>query len=168
MIREVKSSEIEVLCELSRQTFIETFAAVNTPKDLQDYLDQNLTVEKLTAEFSQPHSFFYFLEKEGEIAGFLKLNVAEAQTEYQQDDSLEVERIYIKQAFQGQGCGKELFAFALEQARKLGKQKVWLGVWEHNEKALKFYQRHGFHQIDAHTFWMGDDPQTDYIYQLEL
>lgn len=125
-------------------------------------------MEKLTAEFNQPHSYFYFLEKEGEIAGFLKLNLAEAQTEYQQDDSLEVERIYIKQAVQGQGCGKELFAFALDQARKLGKQKVWLGVWEHNEKALKFYQRHGFYQIDAHTFWMGDDRQTDYIYQLEL
>ena len=93
MIREVKSSEIDVLCEVSRQTFIETFAAVNTPKDLQDYLDQNLTVEKLTAEFNQPHSYFYFLEKEGEIAGFLKLNLAEAQTEYQQEDSLEVERI---------------------------------------------------------------------------
>ncbi|MBM6936895.1 GNAT family N-acetyltransferase, partial [Enterococcus cecorum] len=48
MIREVKRSEIDVLCELSRQTFIETFAAVNTPKDLQDYLQRNLTVEKLT------------------------------------------------------------------------------------------------------------------------
>ena len=88
MIREVKRSEIDVLCEVSRQTFSETFAAVNTPKDLQDYLDQNLTVEKLTAEFEQPHSYFYFLEKEGEIAGFLKLNLAEAQTEYQQDHRL--------------------------------------------------------------------------------
>ena len=87
MIREVKSSEIDVLCELSRQTFIETFAAVNTPKDLQDYLQRNLTVEKLTAEFNQPHSYFYFLEKEGEIAGFIKLNLAEAQTEYQQEDA---------------------------------------------------------------------------------
>ena len=70
MIREVKSSEIDVLCELSRQTFIETFAAVNSPKDLQDYLDQNLTVEKLTAEFNQPHSFFYFLEKRAKLLVF--------------------------------------------------------------------------------------------------
>ncbi|HJF19290.1 MAG TPA: GNAT family N-acetyltransferase [Enterococcus columbae] len=168
MIRKVEITELEKLCELSRQTFIETFAKDNQAKDLEDYIAQNLTVEKLRSELLNPNSFFYFVEYEGIIAGFLKLNINQAQTEYQTDDSLEVERIYVKQAFQGKGCGKELFDFAISKTKELAKKRIWLGVWEHNHKALKFYQRYVFKQIDRHTFWMGTDAQTDYIYQLML
>ena len=165
MIEEVKSTEVNKLCEISQETFVETFAPVNTPKDLQDYLAQNLTIEKLQQEVANPESFFYFLKKEGAIAGFIKLNVGQAQTEYQSADSMEIERIYVKQQFQGQGCGQELFTFALKKAKDFGKKRVWLGVWEYNTKAISFYQKQGFQQFDQHNFWMGDDPQTDLIYQ---
>ena len=57
---------------------------------------------------------------------------------------------------------------ALTLAREQGKSYVWLGVWEKNEKAIRFYNKNGFYKISTHTFVIGDDAQTDYIMRLDL
>ena len=49
-------------------------------------------------------------------------------------DALEIERIYIRHAFQNQGLGEILYNLAKTKATLLGKKQVWLGVWEYNRK----------------------------------
>ena len=83
-------------------------------------------------------SRYFFILVDGEKAGFLKTNVGSAQTEQHLDNAFEIQRIYISQAFQGMGLGKKLFEFALQEARDLGCDWVWLGVWERNFKAQIF------------------------------
>ena len=113
---------------------------------------------------------FFFLRvlEDGTFAGYLKLNEAPAQTELHDRAALEIERIYVAREFQGLGFGKRLMDRALAEARSRKKAYVWLGVWENNEKALRFYRSYGFYPAGTHVFVMGDDAQTDYLMRKDL
>ena len=102
------------------------------------------------------------------MAGYLKLNEAPAQTDVRDAQSLEIERIYVSKDFQGEGLGRYLLEKATSIAMRREKKYIWLGVWEKNEKALRFYKRNGFCPIGAHVFMIGDDEQTDYLMRKDL
>ena len=150
------------------ETFTDTFAAHNTPEDMQAYLDKAYDTEKLKEELSAEGSTFYFLYDDEERVGYMKFNVDVALTEDRGADSLEVERIYIRPAFKRKGLGRFLIDKAIEIARTQGKQLIWLGVWEHNVNAIAFYEKMGFVHTGAHSFFMGDDEQTDFIMTKKL
>lgn len=155
--------DLSRLQEISYETFNETFKEQNSPENMEAYLEKAFNRKQLETELSQRSSQFYFVEIDGETAGYLKVNTDEAQTEEMGDEALEIERIYIRSPFQKQGLGKYLFNKALEVAMKQNKKKIWLGVWEKNEKAIAFYKKMGFVQTGAHSFYMGDEEQTDFI-----
>lgn len=79
------------------------------------------------------------------------------------DDALEVERIYIRTKFKRNGLGKYLITLAEDIAISKNKKVIWLGVWEHNPNAIAFYEKMGFIYTSSHSFFMGDEEQTDYI-----
>lgn len=79
------------------------------------------------------------------------------------DETLEIERIYIKKKFQKHGLGKYLLNKSIDIAMEHNKKKIWLGVWEKNENAIVFYKKIGFEQAGSHSFYMGDEEQTDFI-----
>ncbi len=160
--------DLYVLQNFSRRLYFETFAEANTPENMQAYLDHAFALEKLREELLNPHSSFVFLYCNSELAGYMKLNEACAQTDVHDDESLEIERIYVDKKFQGEGLGRALMSRAIDTAAERGKKYVWLGVWEKNEKALRFYERTGFRQVGTHVFVMGDDAQTDCIMRKDL
>lgn len=162
-IEECTPDDLTVLQKLSHDTFDETFRDQNTPENMEAYLKTAFTREKLALELMHPASQFFFIFHEDEIAGYLKVNTGTAQTEEMGDETLELERIYISRNFQKLGLGKILLDKVLQIARSSGKKKVWLGVWEYNSKALEFYKRKGFALVSAHSFFMGDEEQTDLI-----
>jgi ribosomal protein S18 acetylase RimI-like enzyme len=162
------SDDIHTLREVAYETFDETFRDQNTAESMSAYLETAFALEQLQKELTHPSSQFYFVIYDGDVAGYLKVNVDDAQTEAMGEDALEIQRIYIKRRYQKLGLGKLLYHKALEIARELGKKRVWLGVWERNENALAFYRKMGFEQTGAHSFYMGDEEQTDYIMSLVL
>ena len=127
------------------------------------YLEKAFSLEQLQKELGNRSSQFFLIYFNHEVAGYLKLNMDDAQSEEMGPDSLEIERIYIKSEFQKQGLGKYLFNQAVEIADKHKKSKLWLGVWEKNENAIAFYERLGFVQTGTHSFYMGDEEQVDLI-----
>lgn len=167
-LRKATLEDLDALASISIQTFADTFGAANDPKTLADYLEQAYNKDRLAKELANPNSAFYLLYVDGQLAGYLKLNVSEAQSELQDPSALEVERIYVDRRFQKQGLGAVLMDFAIEQAKEKGKDYIWLGVWEKNANALAFYKRNGFYQIGAHDFVMGDERQTDYMMRKDL
>ena len=167
-LHKVTLDAIEMLYTISRQTFIDAFAKQNQAENMEIYLNNNLTIPKLLNEIQNPNSSFYFASKQEEILGYLKVNEFDAQTELQDPNALEIERIYILQAYQGQHVGMLLMTKALELAKAKHKQYVWLGVWEENLKALSFYEKIGFIAFGAHIFQMGSDPQKDILMKLEI
>lgn len=160
--------EAELLQNISIQTFTETFAAVNTPENMQAYIRDYLNIEKIKSELSNPDSAFYFARLEGNIIGYLKLNFSTAQTELKDQQAIEIERIYVSQSFLGKGIGNLLLEHAIQVAQQSNATYVWLGVWEENKRAIAFYQKNGFVAFDKHIFMLGNDAQTDMMMKREL
>lgn len=167
-IRPIGLPDIIALQAISRQTFVETFSDQNTVANMNQYLREKLSLEKLTAELNDPDSMFFFVEENQQPIGYLKLNKGKAQTELNEADALEIERIYVLQAYLGKNIGQLLFNKALAVANELGASYVWLGVWEENPRAIRFYEKNGFVEFDRHLFKLGDDEQTDIMMKLTL
>jgi len=162
-IQKCTLEDLRKLQEISVETFTETFKDQNSADNLNAYLDRALNIKQLEKELSNPFSQFFFVYFNHEVAGYLKLNTNDAQSEVMDDESLEIERIYIRNKFQKNGLGKHLLNKAIETAMENGKKKIWLGVWENNENAVAFYKKMGFVQTGSHSFHMGDEEQIDLI-----
>jgi ribosomal protein S18 acetylase RimI-like enzyme len=167
-IKRLISADAETLLHLSRKTFFDAFARLNNAADMEAYASTAFTLQKYEEELSNPDSHFYFAVADNDTAGYIKLNYNAAQTELQDPNALEVERIYILQEFQGQQIGKHLLDFAIQTAIDKKFSYVWLGVWEHNNKAINFYKSKGFTQFGSHPFVLGTDEQTDILMRKEL
>ncbi|MFO7977838.1 MAG: GNAT family N-acetyltransferase [Bacteroidales bacterium] len=162
-IRTATIKDVGILNEIGRQTFEETFRDTNTSENLTRYLDESFNQEQLMRELSHPSSFFYLATREDLVVGYLKLNVGDAQTEFSQQGGLEIERIYVIKEYWGKSVGQALLDYALGIAAGQKNSFVWLGVWEKNYRALRFYRKNGFVPFDQHIFQVGDDPQTDLL-----
>ena len=167
-IRKISVEDLFLLQAISRRTFIETFAKVNTENDMNQYLIGSFNDERLTGELLDPESEFYFAEVNGQPAGYLKLNFGDAQTDIQDKNAMELERIYVLKDFLGKQIGQILLDKTFQRARETGVDYVWLGVWEHNHRAKKFYAKNGFVEFGLHDFWLGSDKQTDLMMRLEI
>lgn len=167
-LKKCTANDLDELRALSEQTYYDTFAAMNTPENMAAYLKEAFAPEKLAAELADPASSFYFLYADGALAGYLKLNEAPSQTDINDAATLEIERIYVHAHYQGLGLGRFLMTQAIQMAKARKKRAVWLGVWEKNARALRFYRANGFAPIGTHSFTMGDEVQTDFIMQKEL
>ncbi|MDF2790171.1 MAG: negative regulation of sporulation protein [Neobacillus sp.] len=155
--------DLSMLQEISYETFIETFKDQNSPENMNAYLERAFNLKQLEKELSTISSQFFFVYLNNEVAGYLKVNTQDAQSENMGEDSLEIERIYIRAKFQKLGLGKYLINKAIEIAEEQEKNKIWLGVWEKNENAIAFYKKLGFVQAGRHSFYMGDEEQIDFI-----
>lgn len=161
VIRKIGLQELDRLRSLSRTTFQETFADGNKGEDLKKYIDEAFSAEKLSAELSDARSHFYFAEESGRALGYLKVNTSGSQTELQDEQAVEIERIYVLKEVYGKKVGQALFEQAMDLAQERGADYVWLGVWERNERAIAFYRKNGFEAFSKHAFKLGDDEQTD-------
>jgi len=161
IINKASAEDVEIVQSLGTQTFSETFAEDNTEEAMKKYLEESFNTEKIKSELNNPDSHFYIAWEEDNPVGYLKVNTGNAQTELQDDASLEIERIYVKKSHHGKKVGQLLYDQALETARQLSKSYLWLGVWEENLRALNFYKKNGFVEFDKHIFRLGEEEQTD-------
>lgn len=167
-IRKATLNDIDRLQDIGRTTFSETFSAGNTVENMKGYLEVGFSKDKLTAELDNKDSEFYFAELDGRTVGYLKLNMGQAQTELKDDKALEIERIYVLREFHGKNVGQVLYEKAIEIARHIHADYVWLGVWEANPRALQFYRKNGFVEFGKHIFKLGSDEQTDIMMKRQL
>lgn len=167
-IRKVTVADLSTLKEISIKTFTDTFGKQNTAKNLHDYLEESYNDSQLKQELENDDSAFYFIFVDHQLAGYLKVNSDNAQSESMDENHFEVERIYILPAFKHFGLGKQLINYAIKLTKVANKKVIWLGVWERNFAAQGFYNHLGFQRISEHSFYMGTDPQTDYILEKSI
>ncbi|GAA0848634.1 ribosomal protein S18 acetylase RimI-like enzyme [Paenibacillus sp. LBL] len=163
IIKKCTLEDSRQLQEIGYETFNETFKDQNSPGNINAYLERAFNLEQIEKELSNKFSQFFFVYFNNEVAGYLKVNTNDEQSEEMGDESLEIERIYIKSKFQKHGLGKYLLNQAKDIAVESNKKKLWLGVWEKNKNAIAFYEKMGFVQTGTHTFYMGDERQIDFI-----
>ncbi len=162
-IKKCTLEESRELQEISHETFNETFKHKNSSGNMNAYLERAFNLKQLEEELSNNSSQFFFVYFNNEVAGYLKVNIDDAQSEEMGDESLEIERVYVRNKFQKLGLGKYLLNKAMEIAMERKKNIIWLGVWGKNENAISFYKKKGFVQTGAHSFYMGDEEQVDFI-----
>jgi ribosomal protein S18 acetylase RimI-like enzyme len=111
----------------------------------------------------QETSFYFVYDRSGVIAYF-KLNFNIDPLQQPDLKSMELQRLYVFATRQSVGLGAQIMDFIKALAISLNYRHIWLGVWEHNTKAIQFYKRHGFIKTGEHPFLLGHDLQTDHIY----
>jgi len=166
--RRCTALDLQTLADLSSETFIAAFQAANDPADFKEYIDRAFHPVTLEKELHTPGTQFYFVLEGNRIVGYFKLNQDGAQTELQDAESMELERIYVLKAFQGKGLGAQILQEVIHLARQADKKYLWLGVWEHNPGAIRFYLRQNFQKFGEHPYYIGSDKQTDWLLRLEL
>ncbi|MGI6153226.1 MAG: GNAT family N-acetyltransferase [Christensenellaceae bacterium] len=160
--------DLAQLCKIADQTYRETFEAHNTRADMDAYTAQAFSARQLALELACPYSAFFFATEGGMPVGYLKLNDGPAQTEPDMDGSVEIERIYTLRAYHGKGLGRRILDHAIGCAVEKAKAFLWLGVWEHNHRAIRFYEKNGFTCFGKHPFLLGEDVQTDLLMRKNL
>lgn len=167
-IRPASPLDLVALQAIGRKTFAETFAASNSAENLAAYLEEGFSEDKLGAELRNENSQFYFALQKEDVIGYLKVNWGDAQSENQDPNALEIERIYVLQQYHGTQVGVLLYEQALAIAKARKAPYIWLGVWEENPRAIRFYQKQGFVEFGEHIFQLGDDAQRDVLMKLEI
>lgn len=167
-IRKITLTDINELQQIGKLTFAETFSSVNSEENMKAYLEKGFSLKKLTQELEDQNAEFYFAELDKATIGYLKVNVGQSQTEIKDKNALEIERIYVLKEFHGKKVGQMLYdkAIALANEKQVG--YVWLGVWEENSRAIRFYEKNGFTAFDKHIFKLGNDEQTDIMMKRKL
>ena len=157
-----------MLAELGAKTFYDTFARDNTPENIASYLKASFSIEIQFHELSEPDNVFLIVESEKIPTGYAQLIINSGDQWIHRKKPLEIRRIYALQEYLGKGVGKELMQATIREARQRACDCVWLGVWEKNQRAIDFYEKWGFRKVGTHLFSVGNDPQNDYVMELEM
>jgi ribosomal protein S18 acetylase RimI-like enzyme len=168
VIRTAANDDAALLAKLSATTFRCTFAQDNTPEDMEAYLTENFSLEKLGQELADPVATFFIAEVSGKPLGYAKLHAGAPEESVTGPRPIELVRLYVLPEGIGQGIGARLMTQCIETAASRGFETLWLGVWEHNPRAIGFYRKWGFEEVGSHVFQLGSDAQTDLILQKSL
>ncbi len=167
-MKKVELSDVEKLRKISIETFKDTFGEDNSENDLEEMFENNYGIDQLKKEVSDANTDFEFIYVDNKLAGYLKINIDDAQSEDMGKEYLEVERIYIRKSFKRCGLGSKFMNYAIDTAKKSGKKYIWLGVWENNSNAINFYKVKGFTPFSEHIFVVGSDEQRDILMKKEI
>jgi ribosomal protein S18 acetylase RimI-like enzyme len=159
-IRHATPEDAAALAELGARTFRDAFAAQNRAEDMDAYVAQTYGEAQQRRELEDPENVTLLVERDGVLIGFAQLR--------RDADSVEIARFYVDRGHHGAGIAQELMQRCVDAARDLGAYVLWLGVWEHNPRAIRFYEKCGFVDIGSHPFLIGSDLQTDRLMSLVI
>jgi diamine N-acetyltransferase len=164
VVRPAVAADASELSELAERTFRDAFSDLNTPENMDLHCAAAFSPAAQAAEIANPAIHTVVAESTGRLVAFAQVHLhSEPPAFVSVSPSVELHRIYVDQAFHGTGLARALMAYALEKAEEQGAAAVWLGVWEHNPRAIRFYQRLGFAEVGDHVFVVGTDPQRDLV-----
>ena len=170
LIRQAVPEDAKVLTDLAYTTFWDAFAhhPKNAPDDLNHYMRQAFNREQITVELADAKNIFLIAEVGDEAAGYSKIIIDNIEPGITAERPVELSRLYSHQKHLGQGVGQRLMEACFKRARAEDRDVMWLGVWEYNPRAQRFYEKNGFRVVGSHVFLLGKDPQTDLLMQREL
>lgn len=167
-IRFASGSDAELIADLSRQTFYDSYAKYNTKSNIDKFMNEQFTRQKLMDEVDQPwHTFFLAFIKD-EPVGYVKLREGSVPLNLVNQSCIEIARIYSVQHTIGKGVGKKLMETCIDIATQKRKKVLWLGVWKKNQRAIDFYTQWGFQIFGEQKFLLGGDEQTDWLMKKEV
>ncbi|HLK28475.1 MAG TPA: GNAT family N-acetyltransferase [Puia sp.] len=162
-IRYATAADAEFIAGLSHRTFFDTFSAHNSKENMDKFMSEQFSRQRLMDEVGEPDNIFFLAYLDDEPVGYVKMKDGKTPIELGNESAIEIARIYAEQKTIGKGIGKALMLKCFEIAKEKNKKLIWLGVWELNQTAISFYKKFGFEQFGSHIFMLGDDVQTDFL-----
>jgi len=163
IIRHATPADAELIADLSRQTFYESFAAFNTREDIDKFMNEQFTKAALMKEVITPGNIFLLAYIDNQVKGYARMKESENPAELGNIEAIEIARIYACTNAIGKGIGKTLMQKCIDIAKENKKQIIWLGVWQKNQRAIDFYLKWGFEIFSEHDFVLGNDVQCDWL-----
>jgi ribosomal protein S18 acetylase RimI-like enzyme len=155
--------DAELIADMSRQTFYETFAADNTKEDIDKFMNEQFTKEMIMQEVGAENNIFLLAYDAEHPVGYARIRENNNPPSLGTSNAIEIARIYAATNAIGKGIGKALMQKCIEIAKVGNRQLVWLGVWEKNQRAIEFYKKWGFEKFAEHDFILGNDVQKDWL-----
>ena len=162
-VRRARLADAGTLAALAEATFRETFAAANRAADMDAHCRASYGEAIQAREIADTRRVTLLCECAGATIGYAQLRWPPAPAGVPAPSAGEIQRFYLVSKWQGRGVARTLMDACLEAMRERGSGAVWLGVWEHNLRAIAFYRKAGFAAVGEHVFTLGNDPQRDLI-----
>lgn len=167
-IHEALTDDAKLISVLGAVTFYEAYFEQDDARDLANYITESFAPEKVRAEIENPNSTFFIVYADEKAVGYAKLRTGEKHENIQNENAVELQRIYVLERVFGKGIGEILLLHCLETARQKGFKTLWLGVWEENIRAQKFYAKHGFTPVGTLSYPYGDTYGINLVLQKDL
>jgi diamine N-acetyltransferase len=166
-IRRAAPDDAATLAAFGARLFEETFAVQNRAEDVDLYLAATYGPDHQSRELADPAKTYYIAEVAGEMAGYALVRWGASPATVPSPRALEICRFYVDRAFHGAGVSNVLMATCIAEGARLGATAIWLGVWERNARAIRFYEKCGFRDVGSQRFFLGNDAQTDRVMMRE-
>ena len=160
--------DAEIIADLSRKTFYETFATHNTRENMEKFMNKQFMKTELMKEVGALGNIFFLAKKGDEPVGYARLRESINHQALGNANAIEIARLYVSNKAIGTGVGKLLMETCIDKAVEMKKEIIWLGVWEKNTRAINFYTKWGFKKFFDHPFLLGDDVQNDWLMKKKL
>lgn len=171
-LRLATPEDAHILAAAAARFFVDTFGAANRPDDMASYLANEFSEARQFAELSAPDTrLLLAMDGDDRIAGYVHIRLdapLPPEVSIASEPAAEIARLYADRDWHGHGLGKLLMDGAIDIARTAGADVLWLGVWEHNARAIGFYAKMGFQIVGAKDFLLGRDRQRDHVMALHL
>jgi len=162
-LRRATSGDAPSLAVIAERTFRDAFGAHNSPDNMDLQCARHFGPDIQAREIADRGLVTTLAVEEGQIVGFTQVTLAKANASVPARHAAELNRIYVVAERQGEGVAQALMQGALETAAAAGADRLWLGVWEHNSKAIAFYRKFGFEIVGEHSFMLGMEKQRDVL-----
>lgn len=162
-VRTADATDACDIAELGARTFLRAYAADNKQENIEAYVAESFSRGAVERDLRDPHSAYLLVVRDNRNIGYAKIGKGEAPDCVDGPDPIELERIYVDADHQGRGIGATLMQAVIDYAKSQGHGTIWLGVWEMNAGARKFYEKHGFRAAGRKYFMVGDDRQNDVV-----
>jgi ribosomal protein S18 acetylase RimI-like enzyme len=163
IIRQATNEDAELVADICRRSFFDTYASFNTKENMDEYMEEHLSKDFIMSEVSSSATNFFLAFVEDRAAGYVQLNDKSSPELLKEMDAIEIVRFYAMQEWIGKGIGSALMKICIDRAVSMDKKLIWLIVWQKNFRAIEFYKKWGFEIFDTSIFKLGNDLQDDWV-----
>ena len=167
-VRKATAADVPLLSVLATVTFYEAYFEQDDPHDLANYLTENFSQDVIADALELPDSTFLIAFRGEQAVGYARLRQGEAHESIANKNAVELQRIYLVERVWGTGVGEILLEYCIAEAKRMGGEVLWLGVWEENRRGLSFYAKHGFKRVGTLTFPYGDSVGINAVMQIGI
>jgi ribosomal protein S18 acetylase RimI-like enzyme len=164
-IRPATPADVPKLADVGQRSWSDAFGWSVSPEDLAAELES-----RSEASFAQALSRWTTLvaEDDGTLAGYVQFGDVAIEGIDPQPADQELHQLYVDPPLQGAGIGRALMEAALAHPRLAQAKRVYLQVWERNERAVRLYERLGFRVVGTTSFTVGSEDVEDLVMALDV